>query len=930
MKKIFLVLTAAMLSLSIFAQQGTIKGVIKDAETDETLIGANVLIKAGVGTVTDFNGEFSLQVDPGEYNLSISYVGYESTIRKVQVIGEKTVILNISLKTITLNEVTIVADVARSRETPVAFTNILPAKIEAELGTQDLPMILNSTPGVYATQQGGGDGDARITIRGFNQRNVAVMLDGIPVNDMENGWVYWSNWFGLDAVTRQMQVQRGLGASKLAIPSVGGTINIITKGIESKFGGNVKQQVGSDGYMRTSLGFTSGKLKNGWGVTLAGSYKQGDGWVDLNWTKGWFYFAKIEKQFKKHTLSVTAMGAPQQHGQRSYAKPISKYDKDYAAELGVDTTGRTDYGLRYNSHWGYLERWTFDENGDTIHTAREKHLEKMNYYHKPQFSLKDSWNISDKLFLSNIFYVSIGNGGGTGLTESTTFDETGQLMLQSIYDNNYNNNWEPGRAGTAVYSSINNHYWYGFLSTINYKPTNLVTFSGGIDVRSYKGIHYRKLYDMLGGEFFYDEKYIDASGTVNNSSIVRKKHKDDIFYYHNDGLVRWGGVFGQAEFKHANWSAFLNLTTSMSSYKRVDYFEKKIVDLGDTVFNVGVNRSVINAETGNYSLDSVFYKGIPYTINSPEAKVNETDWTSFLGYTIKTGVNYNVSEKQNVFFNLGYIKKAPRFNNVFYQGNRKFKDIEYEKIKACEIGYTFKSSKFSVNSNWYITLWDNKPADRVQTITIDDVSYAININGMNAKHLGWEVDFIYKPIPKLNFQGTISLGDWTWTSKDTALVVDESGVIVERMGFDAKGVHVGDAAQIQFGGSVEYEVIEKLFIKARATYFGKHYSKFDPTSLNNDENPDNGSPDWYSNAGRESWKVPNYYLIDLNLRYYFKIQNQRFFASLNFLNLLNRVYISDAVNNDTYTQSYDDFDAQSAAVFFGMGTRYSISLKYIF
>ena len=90
----------------------------------------------------------------------------------------------------------VVADVARTRETPVASTSIAPKKIEEQLASQDIPLLLNKTPGVYATQQGGGDGDSRINIRGFNQRNVAVMVDGIPVNDMENGWVYWSNWFG--------------------------------------------------------------------------------------------------------------------------------------------------------------------------------------------------------------------------------------------------------------------------------------------------------------------------------------------------------------------------------------------------------------------------------------------------------------------------------------------------------------------------------------------------------------------------------------------------------------------------------------------------------------------------------------------------------------------------------------------------------------
>ena len=114
-------------------------------------------------------------------------------------------------------------------------------------------MLLNSTPGVYATQQGGGDGDVRINIRGFSQRNVAVMIDGIPMNDMENGWVYWSNWFGLDALTRKIQVQRGLGASKLALPSVGGTINIITKSVDYKKGGTYMQQVSDYGQFKETI-----------------------------------------------------------------------------------------------------------------------------------------------------------------------------------------------------------------------------------------------------------------------------------------------------------------------------------------------------------------------------------------------------------------------------------------------------------------------------------------------------------------------------------------------------------------------------------------------------------------------------------------------------------------------------------------------------
>ena len=116
------------------------------------------------------------------------------------------------------------------------------------MGTQEFPEILANTPSVYATKAGGGFGDSRINIRGFDQRNIAIMVNGMPVNDMENGAVYWSNWAGLSDVTSAMQVQRGLGSSKLAISSVGGTINVLTRTADMKEGGTILTGFGNANY----------------------------------------------------------------------------------------------------------------------------------------------------------------------------------------------------------------------------------------------------------------------------------------------------------------------------------------------------------------------------------------------------------------------------------------------------------------------------------------------------------------------------------------------------------------------------------------------------------------------------------------------------------------------------------------------------------
>ena len=177
MKKILLIFSVSLLFFDVFSQTN-LKGNVVDFNTGESLIGATIIYGKGKGTVTDFEGNYFLSLPAGERTLKVSYVGYEE-ISKTITIGKQDQTLDFKLKTILLNEVQVVADVAIERETPVAFSTIPIKKINEELASQDIPMILNSTPGVYATQSGGGDGDARITIRGFNQRNVAVMIDGI-------------------------------------------------------------------------------------------------------------------------------------------------------------------------------------------------------------------------------------------------------------------------------------------------------------------------------------------------------------------------------------------------------------------------------------------------------------------------------------------------------------------------------------------------------------------------------------------------------------------------------------------------------------------------------------------------------------------------------------------------------------------------------
>ena len=928
--RVYLVLFCLFFSQLAIYSQTTIHGLVSDAFSGEPLIGATITYGKGMGTVTDLDGNYSFKINEGERSLTISYVGYKPLSKRIMV-AKSTATHNFKLKTILLNEVQVLANLAKERETPVAFSSIPINKISEELASQDIPMILISTPGVYATQSGGGDGDARITIRGFNQRNVAVMIDGIPVNDMENGWVYWSNWFGLDAVTSNIQVQRGLGASKIAIPSVGGTMNILTKGTGNKVGGTLKQEVGSFGRLRTSLGYNSGRLQNGWGYTLAASYKKGNGFVDETSTEGYFYYTKIQKELGKHILSFSLMGAPQSHGQRSYKSDIATYDTSFARSLGdnSDFTNRiVNKGIGYNKHWGYLDRWTLDTDGDTLH-ANEVLNTKKNYYHKPQFSLRDFWTVSDKLHISNIAYLSIGNGGGTGLSGNTdNYDESGQYNLQDAYDFNISNvddvYSDENKSGTYLRSSINNHFWYGLLSVLNFKKSETINLSGGIDLRYYKGEHYREVYDLLGGDYAVD----DTDG-LQSSQI---KREGDKVGYHNDGIVKWLGGFSQMEYSDGKISAFINLSAANSAYKRIDYFKKKDLVLDDTTFSevlgtsvttiyqLDENGNIIGAEKSMIE-DTIFYDGQFYTMNSEEARLAETSWKWIPGFTAKSGMNYNIDDYNNIFVNLGYISKSPRFNNVYDYSNQLYRDINNEKVVAAELGYSYRSSIFSANLNTYYTSWQNKPANGGVSVMIDDITYRANVNGMDALHKGIELDFVYKIQHNLSVEGLLSLGDWKWNSADTVRFLDDNNnPILDDFNneviatFDAAGVHVGDAAQTQYGLSLRYEPTFNSYIKLRGTLFDNYYSDFDPLSLNGE------------NARMESWKIPSYTLFDLHCGYKIKLSpKNKLNLRFSVLNLLDAMYISDAQNNDPYNANYQDFDAKSAGVFFGLGRRFNLS-----
>ena len=731
MKHWGLALVALFLGLTAHAQLCTVNGVVEDALTGDPLIGAYV--KSGNAVVaTDFDGVFSMAVPKGEALIEVSYIGYESQSRQVKCEGADTSV-RFRMETLIMKEAVVSADVVISRKTPVAFTNVLPAQIQEELAGRDLAAGVEHHPGVYATQQGGGDGDARVTIRGFDQTNLAVMVDGVPMNDMENGWVYWSNWAGLDLVVRTTQVQRGLGASKLAIPSVGGTINILTGGDESANGSiNYQSEIGSYGYFRNSLSGVFGNQDKGF-LHFVGSYKTNQGFADGLESEAYAYYLKGRKTVGNHNLSFTTFGAPQRHGQRSYQMQVYEYDQALAQELtdedgqaelqgvvdGLSETAILNSGRGFNEFMVNYEEVYYNYNEetgqvDTTYGAVRRYNPRQNQYFKPIVTVRDVWSLSDKSTLTTTAYASFGSGGGEALASTPgtrlqdgTIDMQGTWNSHQLFEfgpNGLNVDENGERKGSNfIRIAHNDHRWFGALSNFNSALNDEWTLSAGVDARHYTGSHYRTIGDMFGADYY------DAPDDRRdqNSDFDTPLRTGDKYYYHDDGQVAWGGSYFQLELDKYNYSAFVNVSGAQSWYRAIDYFRPNVVTLNDTTYEVrSTDEYRVLGET-EWQTDTTFL-----TADHEGLANYTTDWERLNSATIKAGGNYNFNEWVNAYTNVGYLNRAPLFNSVFDINNNVIEGYENQYVKAVEAGVKFSKGKFASNVNAYRTGWENKPVNR--------------------------------------------------------------------------------------------------------------------------------------------------------------------------------------------------------------------------
>ena len=926
------VVEEAAVEEAVWGEAGTVAGTVRDVTTGAALPGANVVVEGtDLGAAADESGSFVIEnVPAGPYTVTASVMGFNSSSETVTV-ATGTTVLNFSLATSVLQMSGLEVLASRAGEnTPVAYSNVTKADMEFRLGSQDIPLALNATPSVYATAQGGGAGDARVNVRGFNQRNVAVMINGVPQNDMENGWVYWSNWDGVGDVTSSIQMQRGLSAVNLAAPSIGGTMNVITDPTSMEAGGMFKQELGAGNFLKTTANYSTGLLNDTYALSATIVRKTGDGVIDKQWTDAWAYYIGASYAVNENNrLELYAIGAPQRHGQNLWKQNAAAYSHDFAkndlgyaqaaldkfAESGShDLQPGAESGRFYSQNWAKVSP-SYDGKqymymyGAKTQARHDPNFinERENFFHKPLVNLNHFMTINDQMRLSSVFYWSGGSGGGSGTYRnndgfiwdysgpSRIFDLDATIAMNKSAETRKGEAKGLGESDAILRNSINRQDTYGLISKLSYDLNAETTVEVGLDWRTAEIEHAREVRDLLGGDYFVET-------SDDNRPDGYQAGLGDIIAYHNTNTVDWLGFFAQGNYTKDAISAY-----GMAGFSSITYTHQNFFLSGKPKFEA----DPISAMQ--------FKAGVMYDMGSAMSMLSAIP------------VVGKVGEQAKVFMNVGNVEKVPILDNVIDDNNGTIStDPLNETFTSLEAGLKLRSDDGSMwgNVNFYNTQWkDRNQVKYVASGSSDGADAMVFLTGVGQSHQGVELEANAQFNDMFSLMGAISFGKWEHDGDASGTYKNYDTGEQAKYDYALDGLRIGDQPQWSVVLGPTLTPMEGAKVQALWGKYARHFAAWGPSSREYDGTD--------ADADRnQSWETPGYSKVDLHAYYDLNVSGYDLTLFLHVFNALDAVYVQDAVDNSGYNGYYSNetgrHNAMSAEVFLGAPRYFNAGVTFRF
>ncbi|MBL7924272.1 MAG: TonB-dependent receptor [Bacteroidia bacterium] len=795
-----------------FSQNSTVKGLLLDNDTRTPLTDVRVILRgsstfsAQSGSLGDFEiknvpyGSYTLEVQAENYEVISKSIEVNSAVTDAgtlgaQIIDNSPLQLQENLPTVTMSETDL-----------------------RESSSQSVAGVLTAGRDPFAAAAAFNFSAARFRNRGYDNENMTLM-NGIPVEDLSSSRTLFGTWAGLNDVTRSRESTYGLSASNYSYGSLDGSFSIDARASRQRKQFALSYANSNRTYNnRLMASYGTGLLNGGWAFAASVSRRWGDeGYVPGTFTDGWSWFASVEKRFgTRHSLSLTHMGANTMNGR---ANP--------AIQEAYDLAG-SNY---YNPNWGY-------QNGK-VRNAR------IGRQQQPLTILSHEWKINSRSELE----TSLGyQYGSTSLSGFDWFNATDprpdfyrrlpsyindpalrdqaealwrnneayrQVNWENIYNVNRNsfetvqdangiagNTISGRRSRYIIEERVTDNKRVSFAMNYNHVISDHFTLNSGYNYQFQESENYKRVNDLLGGEFYVDlnqwaeQDFPDSSEALQNNLETPNRilHEGDRFGYNYVSTVTRSMAWAQGQFK----------------FSRVDFF---------AAFHVA---STEFFRTGK------FRNGI-FANNS----FGDSKKEHFNTFGIKGGATYKINGRNYLFLNGAYETRAPLFENVYVSPrtrNDAVANLEKEKITSFEGGYMLRAPRAKIRASLYYTQLN----DGYNTVNFwhEDFRTFVNysLSNMDRRHVGLEFGTELTLGQGWSSSFAAAVGQYYYTDRMNAVITQDNNatVLAENEIIYSKNFFVANGPQNAFMAGVMYRSKKFWMVNLSANYFSNNYVDFNP------------------------------------------------------------------------------------------------------
>jgi hypothetical protein len=693
----------------------------------------------------------------------------------------------------------------------------------------------------------------RFRIRGYDADLFSTYMNGVPMENLDNGFTPFGLWGGLNDVLRNRDIALGLKAVPYSFGDVGGLTYMDSRASYQRKQTSINYAISNRNYVhRFMFTHSTGLNKKGWAFSFSGSRRWADeGFADGTYYDGWSFFAGVDKRLNdRHLLSFVAFATPTENGRQGSSVQELR-------DLSGDNF--------YNPFWGY-------QNGRKRNSSIARSFQ-------PIGILTHDWKINDKTSLLTAASITAGKRSTTALDWYNAADprpdyyrylpsyqedpvireqsynamkndvNLRQINWDKLYNANYASretiNNVNGIAGNSVTGKrsryileerIINTTRFNFNSTLNTSIKDNISFSAGITYQQQDNHYYKEVEDLLGGEFYVDinqfaERDFPSNPTANQNDLNNPNRivkEGDRFGYNYNINIKKGSVWMQTVFKFRKLDIFVATEHSYTSFYRKG-----------------------NVRSGLFP-DNSYGKSATY---------------NFYNSSIKGGVTYKLNGRNYFYANGLYMSRAPFFENAFIAPRtRDFvqENLKSEEFGSVEGGYVMNAPRLKIRANGYYTVIKNQ----LNVLTFYDdvfqnfVNYAIS--NIGRVHAGAEFGFEAKVYKGLSVVAAAAISDLRYNTRQRATVTADNSptTLARNITVYSKNFFV-PTPQNAYTIGLDYRSPKFWFVNLNFNYFDKMYLDFNP--IRRTANAVNGVPEGSAlwNEILDQTQLPSQYTLDL-------------------------------------------------------------------